>query len=319
MPKYKFIINPVPLKKRHKLFLEELKNKMLKGRIYFSYEFTTKQKRAEIISRTAASNGYDVVVACGGDGTVMETVNGIYGTNTKLGVLPLGTSNDFARHLGLNENDLEKAAEALFKGKKKDIDLGIAEFHLKGKQKKLQKMLFCSTSGIGFDARLLKLNDYKWFIKMKKLLGNIVYPLFGLLMLFSYKSPKAKIKFGNKEVNARLFMLNVNFVKSMGGMKVTPNADVSNGVFDIFIAEDSPIFKKLAGFLWYSLASKKINFKEIDYISKNGLGDNKHNLSDIKSFSITSEKPIEVQLNGDFIGFTPAKFKIIPKAMQLLI
>lgn len=311
--KYKFVINPIPLKRKHKIFLEELKDKMLKNNIKFSYEYTTKQKNAQVISRDAVLDGYDVIVASGGDGTVLEAVNGLYGAKAKLGILPLGTSNDFAKHLGLN--DLEKSAAVLFKGKKKNIDLGIVEFYFKGKRKKL---LFCSTSGIGFDARLLKLNNYKWFIKMKKLLGKIVYPLFGLLMLFSYKSPEVEINFGNKRIKIKLFMLNVNFVKSMSGMKVTPNANIDNGVFDIFIAEDSSIFKKLAGFLWYSLTSKKISFNEVNYISKNGLGDNKYNLSGIKSFSITSKKPVEVQLNGDFAGYTPAKFRIMPKAIQLL-
>ena len=318
MPKYKFVINPVPLKRKHKIFLEELKDKMLKGRICFSYEYTAKQKNAEALSKKAVSEGYEIIVACGGDGTVLEVVNGIYGTTAKLAILPLGTSNDFAKHLGLS--DLGKATEALFKGRKKDIDLGIVALYVKERLKKRQKkLLFCSTSGIGFDARLLKLNDCKWFIKMKKLLGNIVYPLFGLLMLFSYKSPEAEIKLKNRKIKIKLFMLNANFVKSMSGMKITPNADVNNGVFDIFIAEDSSIFKKLAGFLWYSFTSKKINFNEVDYISKNGLGDNKYNLRGIKSFSIASKNPIEVQLNGDIVGVTPAKFKIIPKGMQMLI
>ena len=180
MPKYKFVINPVPLKRKHILFLKALKKKMLKDRIDFSYEYTTKQKNAEIISMNAVSSGYDVIVACGGDGTVMSAINGIYDSGAKLGVLPLGTSNDFAKHLGLQ--DLQKALCSLSNGKEKKIDLGIAELNVKGKQK---KVLFCSTSGIGFDAKLLKLNNYKWFIKMKKLLGNVVYPLFGLLMLFS--------------------------------------------------------------------------------------------------------------------------------------
>ena len=113
-------------------------------------------------------------------------------------------------------------------------------------------------------------------------------------------------------------MLNANFVKSMSAIKVTPNADVGNGVFDIIVLEDTSIFKKMIGFGWYSITSEKLNFNEVDYISRGNLGDNKYNLKDVKSFSIISKRPVEIQLNGDFVGYTPAKFKIIPKAIELI-
>ena len=174
-------------------------------------------------------------------------------------------------------------------------------------------MLFCSTSGIGFDARLLKLNNFKWFIGIKKIFGNIVYPLFSFFLLFCYKGSEVEIIFGSRKIKSKLFMMNANFVKSMSGIKVTPNA--GKGFFDIIIFEETPIFKKLFGFAWYSITSKKLDFKEVDYISRNGLGHNKHGLKDIKSFYIKSKKPVDIQLNGDFVGHTPAKFKIIPQTI----
>ena len=314
MQKYKFVINPVPLKRSHKLFLEKLKKELLAKKINFSYEYTTIKRDAKVISSNAASKGYDVVVACGGDGTVMGVINGIYGTKAKLGVLPLGTSNDFAKELNLL--DLDKASHSLLNGKKKHIDLGLAEFRLSNKP---GKMLFCSTSGIGFDARLLRLNKFEWFIGIKKIFGNIVYPLFSFFLLFHYKSSEVEIKFNGKKVKSNLFMMNANFVKSMSGIKVTPNAGIDKGVFDIIIFEDTSIFKKMFGFLWYSITSKKLDFEEVHYISRNGLGDNRHRLKNIKSFSIKSKKPVDVQLNGDFVGHTPARFRIIPKAVELMV
>jgi len=312
MPKYKFIVNPVSLKENHKKFLENLKKKLAEEGVEFSFECSTLENAAESIARKSAADGYDVVVACGGDGTIREVVNGIYKSRSVLGILPLGTSNDFANHLGIKR--LKDAAEKLFRGKPKKISLGMVELKC-GNDKK--KVLFCSTSGIGFDARLLKLNNMKLFLKLKKIFGGIVYPLFGLFILPSYRSNEVDIKFGGRGVKSKLFMLNANFVKSMSGMKMTPYADVGSSSFNIFFAEDASMLKKLAGFAWYSITSNKIWFKEIHHISEREI--NQFNIRNVKRFSVESKTPIEVQLNGDFMGYTPAKFSIIPGALKILI
>ena len=309
MLSYKFIINPIPLKKKHRALLEKLRQNFVHNKFNFSFEFTTKDRNGTAVAKN--SGKYDVVVACGGDGTIMEVINGIH-AKSKLGILPLGTSNDFAKQVGIN---LENCIDVLLIGKSTKIDLGSVEFKNNGKSK---KMLFCSTSGIGFDARLLQLNKYKTFIKFKKVLSNLIYPICAFFLMFSYKSHECEIKLNNKTVNINLFMLNTNFVKSMSGMKVTPNANIDNGVFDLIIFEETNIFRKLVGFIWYCVTSKKIGFREIDYISKNNLGDNKYNLRNVKSFSIKSKNTVEVQLNGDFVGCTPAKFRILPHALDLI-
>ena len=314
MPTYKFIINPVPLNRERREFLDRLKQGMIERGINFSFEYTTKEKNAEQIAKQSAKQGYNIIVACGGDGTIREVVNGIYKTKSALAILPLGTANDFAKHLGLNS--LHKAAINLFEGKRKKIDLGEVDLISHGKKKKI---LFCSTSGIGFDCGLLKLNRSKTFLRIKRILKNISYPLFGLFLVFFYKSNEVELIFGDKKIATRLFMLNANFVKSMSGMKVTPHAGLNNNVFDIFMVEDSNILKKIIGFAWYGVTSKKINFKEVHYISKTPHGSNRFNLADIKDFTATSKTPIEVQLNGDILGYTPAKFKILPKAIEIII
>lgn len=311
MPSYKFIVNPIPLRNKHRIFLKELGEKLARDKINFSLECTTKNRNAAGIAKEA-SKKYDVVVACGGDGTIMEVVNGIYGSEAVLGVLPLGTSNDFAKHVDIN---IKNCVEILIRNKPRKIDLGVVEFN---DVKKSKKLLFCSTSGIGFDARLLKLNNYKMFIRLKRIIGNIIYPLCAFFLMHSYKSSEVDLKLNGKTIKTRLFMLNANFVRSMSGIKATPNADVDNGLFDVIIFEDGNMLKKIVGFLWYSVTCRKLPFREIDYISNNSKINNKYNLKNITSFSIKSEKPLELQLNGDFVGYTPAKFKVLPKSLQFI-
>ncbi len=312
MLKYKFIVNPVSLKGKHRRLLEKLKRRLAENSIDFSFEYTTLENTAEIIARKSAANGYGIVVACGGDGTIREVADGIYKSKSILAILPFGTSNDFAKHLGIG--NLEKAAWKLFNGRLKKISVGMVELNSGGGRK---KMIFCSTSGIGFDARLLKLNHSSSFLKLKKVLGGIAYPVAGLFILPSYRSNEAEIKFGTKTVKSRLFMLNANFVKSMSGMKVTPHADVDSSSFSIFFAEDISTLKKLAGFVWYSITPNKINIKGVHHMSEKD--SNKFMISSVKSFSVESKTPIEVQLNGDFAGYTPAKFYIVPGALKILI
>ncbi len=283
---------------------------MLRNKINFSYEFTTKTKNATKIAKKAVEERYGVVVSCGGDGTVREVINGLAGSNTTLGLIPFGTSNDFAKHLKLDK--IEKAKKALFSGKRIKLDLGLVEFSNK-------KLYYCSTSGIGFDARLLQFNEKKYFLSIKKIIGNFAYILFSFFLLFTFKPAHVTIKFNDKKIKLRLFMINVNFVKQMSGVKITPNADVNNGVFDIFLSEQANLFKKIFTLFWYKLTSRKLNFKEINYISKDNLGENKFGLKNVKSFSVDSEEKIPIQLNGDFVGFTPVKFKILPSCLGVMV
>jgi len=316
MQSYKFIVNPVPLNKKRRKFLKRVFNRLAQHNVEFSVEYTSKEKNAESIARKSARENFDVVVACGGDGTIREVVNGIYKSKSALGVLPLGTSNDFALHLGINK--LNKAFRRLMHGSKRKMDLGYAEF-VSGGNKQKQKSLFCSTSGIGFDAKMLKANKSKAFLAVKKILKKFSYSALGFLIMFNFSPTNAEITLNKKRFRISLFMLNANFIKSMSGLKVSPYANINNGRFDIFLAEDASILKKILSMKWYFFMSRKIPFREVSYITGKGSIKNKFGVYDVKNFAISTEKPIEVQLNGDFVGYTPAKFKVLPRAIDIII
>lgn len=314
MPKYKFVINPVPLNKRRRNFLERVSKRLISEKVNFSFEYTSREKNAEEIARKAAKDGFDVVAACGGDGTIREVLNGIYKTKSALGVIPLGTSNDFAKHLGIKNP--ARAFKRLMHGTRRKIDIGSVELIVKGKKK---NVLFCSTSGIGFDAKMLKANKSLWFLLAKKLLKKYSYSALGFFIMFNYPSAKAELVLNNKKFRVNLFMLNANFIRSMSGIKVTPHAGINNGRFDIFLAEDSSILKKILSMKWYFITSRKIPFKEVSYITGEGLCRNKFGVYGVKKFAVWTERPIEVQLNGDFVGYTPVKFTLIPNAVDIIL
>jgi diacylglycerol kinase (ATP) len=109
-------------------------------RVRWEIRETAEQGNGTVLAAEAVRNGADVVAAAGGDGTYGEVINGLMGTNAVMGILPLGTGNDFSRHLGLNTS-LEDAVNTLFKGTPKPVDVG----HTQGRY-------FLNVAGCGFDA-----------------------------------------------------------------------------------------------------------------------------------------------------------------------
>jgi diacylglycerol kinase (ATP) len=113
----------------------------------FDYDlvYTQKPHHATELSKEAAEKKYDIVVAVGGDGSVNEVSKGLLHSTTKLGILPCGSGNGFARHL-LLPMDLKAALEVILLGKSQQVDTGEINGHH-----------FINIAGIGFDAHIAHL------------------------------------------------------------------------------------------------------------------------------------------------------------------
>ena len=135
---------------------------------------------ARRLAAEAVGEGYDLVVAAGGDGTVNEVLNGIGDApegfaRARLGMLPLGTVNVFARELKIPLR-LEHAWEVLRRGNETKIDLPQVEFSVNGKTR---RRYFIQLAGAGFDARAIELVDWQH----KKKIGPLAYIVAGLKAL----------------------------------------------------------------------------------------------------------------------------------------
>ena len=106
------------------------------------YSFTSHPGHATELATKASANGFDLVVAVGGDGTVNEVAQGLIGTDTVMGIIPMGSGNGLARELGISMNML-KSARTLISGVNLQLDVC-----------KLNDQRFLCTSGIGFDAMI---------------------------------------------------------------------------------------------------------------------------------------------------------------------
>jgi diacylglycerol kinase family enzyme len=151
---------------------------------------TTAPGDARRLAAEAVNEGFDLIVAAGGDGTVNETLNGIGDAQNgfaraKLGVLPLGTVNVFARELRIPLR-LERAWEILQRGRETRIDLPCVEFFANGVR---QQRRFAQLAGAGFDARAIELVDWSH----KKKIGPLAYVIAGLKALRE-RQPKITVQ-----------------------------------------------------------------------------------------------------------------------------
>ena len=158
---------------------------------------------AQRLATEAVEEGYEVVVAAGGDGTLNEVLNGIAAApggldQVRLGVLPLGTVNVFARELNISLN-LRRAWEVLRRGKETRIDLASAEFQVRDRT---EKRYFAQLAGAGLDARAIELVSWQ----LKKKTGPLAYVVAGLRAMLETK-PRTVIRVGEKIYEGELVMV----------------------------------------------------------------------------------------------------------------
>jgi diacylglycerol kinase (ATP) len=185
------------------------------------------------MAQGAAEQGYDVVCAMGGDGTVNEVINGIAGTGAALAVIPVGTGNDFSGSLGVPRGDVVAACRILARGRKRPMDLC-----------RVNDRYFACSFGAGFDARVCRAATERF----KRFGGIWTYVLALLSVIWSFRPAQMRIVADGREISKSPMLVAVTNWKSIGGgMYICPDAEVDDGLFDVCIVDGVPILK----FLYY--------------------------------------------------------------------
>ncbi|KAG5626670.1 hypothetical protein H5410_011888 [Solanum commersonii] len=262
------------------------------------------------ITREAIREGADAVIAVGGDGTLHEVVNGFFcggkpvcnhdmnsSHSTALGLIPLGTGSDFARTLGW-KNDPHDAIERIAKGLKSKIDVGciagdIGESHY-----------FINVADIHLSAKA------GYYASRYKKFGNLCYVIGALQAFFRHHNQDLRIKVdeGEWEVCSQVTALCIGNAKYFGGgMKITPNANPSSGDYEMVILQD---------FKWYDFILKLHKLYNGTHLSVKNVSSRRARSIEIEE--IGSSGSIFVQSDGEFLGFLPRKFSILPGVIELL-
>jgi diacylglycerol kinase (ATP) len=243
------------------------------------------------LAAAAARQGAQIVAAAGGDGTLGEVANGLIGTGAALAALPMGTGNDFARHIGLG-TDLRRAAQTLFYGVVRRVDLG----------REHGGRRFINIAGGGFDAVVADRVNRGY-----RLLGGTAAYLaavFETLMRFRPVPMQITIDGEVRELRAMLCAV-ANSRSYGGGMKIAPDARIDDGWFDICLIG-------AAGKLEFVRAFPRV-------FTGTHITHPKVTMLRGRQVRLETDPPLPVLLDGEVCGLTPVEFTVEPGALPVLM
>ncbi len=215
-----FVLNPISGTGKKRLIPRIIADNIDKDRYTYDIKYTEYKGHATKIAAEAAKNGVDIVVAVGGDGTVNEIGCGLINTDTAMGILPCGSGNGLARHLGI-PTDLRKAVKILNECVIHRLDYGL-----------INDCPFFCTCGMGFDA----------FVSMEFAKsgrrGPVTYAEKILKEWLTYKPQKYVITDEhNEQVHEALLVSCANASQYGNNAYIAPSASMMDGVMDVVIME----------------------------------------------------------------------------------
>lgn len=222
-----FIVNPTSGIHRHVRLTEAIKKHINTQKFIPEIKKTTYAGHAVELSREAVRQETDIVIAVGGDGTINEVASQIIGSNTVLGIIPQGSGNGLARHLGIPRT-IQGAMRLINKQRVMEIDTA-----------SINGIPFVSIAGVGFDALVAKLfakGERRGFFSYARLIStNFLY----------YKPKKYRLKFedGTQLKTRALFISFANSNQFGYNTAIAPNALLRDGKLDLIVVQKPGIFE----------------------------------------------------------------------------
>jgi len=242
---------------------------------------------ADIVRRAAE---FDLVIVCGGDGTVAAAAGGLREAGLPMGLLPLGTANDLARTLGV-PLDLGAAADVIIAGRTERIDLGEVNGHP-----------FFNVASLGLSAEVAQ----RLTREDKRRFGPLAYGLRVAEVLLTARPFKARIRVRGETITVRTLQIAVGNGRHYGGGQVVhEHACIKDGRLDLYSLDPRAVWKLALDF---------------DRFRKGGHGawDEVHTEKCLE-FDIETRRPRPVNADGDIVTETPAHFVVRPAAVEVFV
>ncbi len=265
-------------------------------------KFTRDSGHAAELAKEAAQEGYEAIVAVGGDGTFHQVVNGLAQSQAMgqvaLGLIPSGTGNDIARNLGIPRNT-RKACQRLRDPRLRRIDIGVV-VHGAGAEKR--ESFFLSAAGVGFDAAVVHSRERY----LRGLRGRAPYVLCILLTLPGYRNREVGLTLdGAARWNKRVNLIVVSNGRYFaGGMKIAPAADLSDGWLDVVTVGNVGKFEFLRSLLRVYTGTH--------------IGHPKVEVARAGEVEIHSQEPLLLQADGVLLGQNPCRIRVLPSALSVI-
>ncbi len=245
------------------------------------------------LAREAACT-YELLVVVGGDGTLNEVVNGVVGSNAELAILPAGTGQDFGRTYGI-PTKFDDAVRLALTGDPKTIDLGRAIF-VGGER------YFANVGSVGMSGAVAKRAN-----SMSKRLGGRATFYYALVREFvKWQNTEVTVTFDGGERRGPMHdVIVANGQWHGGGMWLAPDASFDDGLFDVVVIGD---------------------ISKLDFVTtspKLYKGGHVHHprveVLRTAALTIDAAEPLPIELEGEPVGTTPARFEIVPHALRVRV
>jgi diacylglycerol kinase (ATP) len=257
------------------------------------------------------TQGFDTIIACGGDGTVHDVLQGVVGTEANLGVIPLGTANSLAQDLGLSGNPV-RAAEQLLGASTNRIAVGQIEFQRRTTMR--ESRYFTVAAGIGMDAALF----YRINAHFKQRWGMLAYVAQSLRMwAFETFHPfvvewfDTNLNQTRSEVISQLLVVRI---ANFGGVlnRLAPGADLLRDDFRLVLfktANKARFFRFATG----RLINRDWQDRHIELVHASSLCCIPHSGNGARAHTVYAEA------DGEILGRLPAMIQAVPNALNLLV
>jgi lipid kinase YegS len=250
-------------------------------------------EKGDVRGFVSEAGNVDLLIAAGGDGTLNEVLHGLMNlseaTRPILGIVPLGTANDFATGCGI-PRDPAKALALCMRGKGVPIDVGKANDHW-----------FINAASSGFGAEITATTSPE----LKRLLGPAAYTVMGAVLAINIHRYQGRLRLPNREIiGSGPVAIVGNGRQTGGGIQVAPRASIDDGLLDVLVVRQISPTALLA-------AARELQQLPPDgeYIS----------YWQTPWLEVQPEEAIPVNLDGEPLRFSSVRYEAVPKAIQLIV
>lgn len=284
-----FIVNPKAGTNLQKHIRESVDKYLNHRRFEYGFRFTERAEHAKELAQEAIAEGYEIVVAVGGDGSINEVASALLGTDVVLGIIPAGSGNGLAMHLGYGR-DIDEAVKKINTAEVRSIDVGM-----------MNGQPFINLAGIGFDglvSNMMKGSNWR---------GFLAYFLKSLEAGLKYTPRECRIEIDDKVLTEKCFIISVANGPMWGyNFQIAPGARLDDGLFEVVIMRDVPKWQ------YFAVVPSSLNgtIYDADFVDH-------YRARHVK---IIADGKNYVHLDGEgLIHEGTLEFEIKPKALKILV
>ncbi|MCG7333265.1 diacylglycerol kinase [Salinicoccus roseus] len=288
----RIIYNPTSGREAFKESLAEVLERLEVGGYITSTHATTCAGDATQAAAKACDLGFDLIVAAGGDGTVNEVVNGMaaFDERPALGIIPMGTVNDFAKALHIPPT-IDEAVEMIVSGRSASIDIG-----------RMNSKYFINIAGGGKITEV----SYEAPSKLKSIIGPLAYYVKGIEMLPKIRSTNVKIEYDDNVFEGKVMLFMLGLTNSIGGFeKLVPDARLNDGKFTLIIVEEASL-AEIGHIMTLATRGEHLKHPKVHFFKAEEV--------DISSF-----EEVHLNLDGEFGGVLPAHFINLKEHLEVRV